>query len=76
MKQEATESARAEHGTADPREESPVSSELCSKGLPKALALHGHQFWAGSWGVLIGVTRCAWCNVVASDCHFPPRKGA
>lgn len=43
----------------------------CTKSTPQALSDSGHRFpLSGQWGVLIGVVRCEWCGVVASERHF------
>ena len=40
---------------------------------------HGHDWEAGSWGVLIGVSRCRECGKVAMSSDFkrpePPTPG-
>ena len=47
--------------------------DVCTRDLPKALAVRGHDFPTGeAWGVLIGVARCQFCNVVARSEHFAP----
>lgn len=50
-----------------------IVEEYCSRDVPKALATSGHDFPVyGVCGVILGVTRCRWCNAAARTEHFDP----
>ena len=49
--------------------------ETCTSSVPKALARYGHDWeTAEVWGVLIGVSRCGYCNALATHDYFPIYK--
>ena len=41
------------------------------RGMPNEVNAHSHDWEAGSWGVILGVSRCRECGEVARKENFP-----